>query len=152
MTECTRCGRENKKNNRPKFTINGVDYNLRLDTTGCKECAKEDFLTNFSRIKQIVGRGGGTVIDWGYYSKLLNEVKITANKILVVLNILDYKSLGNWEIVGKGVNLNPKIEGQHLYFKRESDVCGFARVNYSLTLYQCEIRRISRVIKQEDFR
>lgn len=152
MMECTKCGEEkNKKNSRPKLTIHGVDYNLRLDTTDCKECAKKYFLTDFSRIERIIKKGEGAIIDWIYYSKLLNDAKVTANKILVILNILDYKSLGNWEIVGKGANLNPKTEGQIFYFKREPDVREFAKINYPWTSYYCEIRRISRVISQEDF-
>ena len=154
MTECFGCGRKNKKNGYPKFTFNGKKYKLKLDNAKlvCEVCTENQFLLDFNRFKgQIIKNGKDIAIDWRSYFKLQDELKTSLGKILVTLGILDYQSQGNWEIAEKGKNLNPKIKRQPLYFKKESDVCRFVSVNYPWTYYDCEIRRISRVITREEF-
>lgn len=152
MTECTRCGGGNKKNGRPKMNVNGKSFKLKLDAKSvCEVCAEEEFLVNFDKFNKYIKLHGEEVyVDWKNYPKLDKEVKAGLSKILVTLGILAYESQHNWEIVGKGNNLNPKIQGQILYFRRKEDVLNFAS-SYCWNSYPCEVRRISKTIKQDEF-
>lgn len=151
MAKCG-CGRKSRKYGKAIFNYNGYKFKITKLGSECKRCAVKEFLKNFKIFSErLVKDKKGIIVDWHFYYGVHNDIKPQLNEILIALGVLDYKSKGNWEIVGDGMILNPGGLGGKLYFTRRKDLLEFAKINYGRTLYHCEARQISAVIKQEKF-
>lgn len=146
------CGRNAGKYGQVIFNYNGHKLKITKLGSQCEKCVKEKFLENFELFrKRLIKDKKGIIVNWNFYRGVHNNIKPQLNEILIALGILDYKSKENWEIVGDGMILNPGNLGGALYFTQKKDILEFAKINYGRTLYHCEVRQISAVIKQEKF-
>jgi len=115
----------------------------------CRKCAEKRHVELFNEFgRELVKREKNKLkVNWRVYIRnYLKNWPFTEDTILRSLGILSSKAEENWEIVSGALSLNPS----HIYFTRKEDIIDFARLKYSNTVYEWQIRHIDEVIGKRE--
>lgn len=155
MRELCGCGsgKETTEYGEIEFTYKGFHLVASKGGSECEDCSSCKKFTIMALDEygdDLIVKTDELVIDWNFYLKEKNKrfSKVEwLDDILVALGILSVCSENNWEIAGGGMtNMGPSS----YYFTRENDAREYARLKFSDTLWNWEIRHISKVIKKSD--
>lgn len=149
------------KPGRVEFEYKGLIFKVVKTGMECADCCKKEQIEEFEKFgKDLVKKKNGKIIvNWklfcekeifrsGTYSENIHNAM---RDILMSLRILSLESNGNYGIIEwAGISLSPSTMVGPLFFTREEDAVEYAKIKYSRTLYDWEIRHTDKIIKKSD--
>ena len=136
------------------FKHQGLKFRVLKQGGLCSECVKKEHIRDFDfYAKGLVDIKGKEVkINWDLFIKSMSKKQCILAGILLDIEIFSSSPQENWEIVvGLGpIGLNPRASGCYLYFVRKEDIIEYARLRFSNTQFNWQIRYIGEVIEKDN--
>lgn len=155
MSGLCKCGSGKEVKGYGKFSFSHKGFGLIATRAGseCEDCSfdKKRIVAAIDEYGDdlIIKTDANLVINWDFYleekSKRFSKVEFLS-EILIALEILSVYSENNWEISSGVGNIGPSS----YFFMRAEDARKYAKLKFSDTLWNWEIRHISGVIKRSD--
>lgn len=155
MSMLCECGSGKEVKGYGKFSFSHKGFDLVATRMGseCDDCSfdRKCTIKAFDEYGDdlIIKTDANLVINWDFYleekSERFSKVEFLS-KILIALEILSVYSENNWEIASGVGNVGPSS----YFFTRDEDARKYAKLKFSDTLWNWEIRHISEVIKKSD--
>lgn len=159
MSELCKCGSGKKVKGCGAFKFSYKGLNMTATKTGseCEDCSfdRRNIIESIDKYaERLIDRGLGIKINWDFYCEFMGEEhgenSQSLSDILVALGYFSIDPENNWMITDGSININPSWHSSPLYFTSGLNALIYAKLKFSDTMYNWDIRHISRVIKKSD--